>query len=225
LKVQQAFGRKGHHLICKSLDRLALAFLLGTVCSGSALAQEAAPPSPGPDYKLLSLIAHCPDIKCLNGFREQLGKSKLARIVYYEKWMLLEPARDAGEGLLHNLPESQTEQSQMMALPDWSGDATESKPHSKKDESLAEIYEAWPRSLADAAMAFPQYLPAYIRFGTLAPNDVHSDYTGNAERVCRSDPARFQAAFYRLDRKTQTQLRKFVFNPDKCQPIFLSESD
>jgi hypothetical protein len=164
----------------------------------------------------------CSDVECLNAYREKAGTTKLARIVYYEKWLLLEPSRTAAEGLLHNIPASESEQSQMMTLPDWHEDATKSR---KDMESLARIYEHWPHSLANAVMMFPQYLPAYIRYGMLAPNDVHSDYTGNEERVCRNDPARFQAAFDSLDGKTQAHLRKFVFNPEKCRAIFISESE
>jgi len=203
---------------------LSLALLLGTFCGLMALAQETPAPSQAPqaDYKLLAAIAHCGDMKCLREFREQVGNSKLARTVYYEKWMLLEPSRAAGEGLLHNMPESETEQMQMMTLADWRDNAAKS---TNRNADLAEIHENWPRSLADAAIAFPQYLPVYIRYGMLAPNDVHSDYTGNEERVCRSDPERFQFAFARLDRKTQEHLRKFVFNPEKCRAIFISEAD
>ena len=90
--------------------------------------------------------------------------------------------------------------------------------------NLSELYRRWPRSLADAAIALPQYLPEYIRYGLLAPNDAHSDYTGNEERVCRADRARFQSAFERLDKKSQTYLRKTIFDPDRCRAIFFSES-
>ena len=164
----------------------------------------------------------CADVECLNAYRQQAGGTKLGRIVYYEKWLLLEPSRTAAERLLHSIPESEAEQSQMMTLPDWHEDATKS---TRDMESLAKIYEHWPRSLADAVMMFPEYLPAYIRYGLLAPNDIHSDYTGNEERVCHSDPARFQAAFQRLDWKTQAHLRKYVFNPEKCRAIFVSEAE
>ena len=197
--------------------------LLFAAFSGHSLAaQIASVPSPEPDFKLLAAISLCGDVECLNAYREKAGSTKLARIVYYEKWLLLEPSRTAAEGLLHNIPASESEQSQMMMLPSWHDDATKS---TKDMESLAGIYQNWPRSIANAVMAFPQYLPAYIRYGLLAPNDVHSDYTGNEERVCHNDPARFQAAFDSLDRKTQSRLRKFVFNPEKCRAIFISESE
>jgi len=172
-----------------------------------------------PDYKLLAAISRCPKVPCLNAYREQVGVGKLARIVFYEKWILLEPSRTAAEGLLRNLPESEAEQSQLMSLRDA---ATNSKEDSA---GLAEIYRSWPRSIADAVIVFPQYLPAYLRFGLLAPNDIHSDYTGNEERVCRKDPARFRAAFEYLNGKTQVHLRKYVFDPEKCRAIFVSEAE
>jgi len=193
------------------------AFLCHGIC-----AQLTPAPSPEPDFKFLAAISLCGDVECLNAYREKAGSTKLARIVYYEKWLQLEPSRTAAEGLLHNIPVSESEQSQMMMLPNWHDDATKS---TKDMESLAGIYQDWPRSIANAVMVFPQYLPAYIRYGLLAPNDVHSDYTGNEERVCRNDRARFQAAFDSLDGKTQSRLRKFVFNPEKCRAIFISESE
>jgi hypothetical protein len=199
---------------------LTVVLLLNAACC-SLLAQDAAPPVAGPDYKLLTLIGRCRDMNCLNAYREQVGNSKLARIVFYEKWLVLEPSRAAAEGLLHNLPQSESEQLQMMTLADQHEGATESKDDMA---NLAELYQRWPRSLADAAIALPQYLPEYIRFGLLAPNDPHSDYTGNEERVCRADRARFQSAFERLDRKSQTYLRKTIFDPDRCRAIFFSEA-
>jgi hypothetical protein len=186
------------------------------------VAQNASVPNPASDYKLLSAMSACGELECLNGYRQQAGSTKLGRIVYYEKWLLLEPSKAAAEGLLRNIPDSQAEQAQMMALPDWHDDATKS---TKDMQTLAQIYEHWPRSIANAVMIFPQYLPAYIRYGLLAPNDIHSDYTGNEERVCRDDHAEFQAAFERLDGKTQAHLRKYVFNPEKCRAIFISEAE
>jgi hypothetical protein len=186
------------------------------------VAQTAPVPNPAPDYKLFAAMSICGDVECLNGYRQQAGSTKLGRIVYYEKWLLLEPSRTAAEGLLRNIPGSEAEQTQMMALSEWHEDATKS---TKDTESLARIYEHWPRSVADSVMVFPQYLPVYIRYGLLAPNDVHSDYTGNEERVCRNDRAQFQAAFARLDGKTQSHLKKFVFNPEKCRAIFISAAE
>jgi len=197
--------------------------LLGTFFCTTALAQKPADqPIAQPDYKLLAAISRCPDVPCLNAYREQVGVSKLARIVFYEKWILLEPSKIAAEGLLRNLPESEAEQSQMMALRDWHDTVTNSKEDSAP---LAAIYESWPRSIADAVIVFPQYLPAYLRFGLLAPNDIHSDYTGNEERVCRRDPARFRVAFEYLNGKTQSHLRKYVFDPERCRAIFVSVAE
>lgn len=197
-------------------------FLFPLFSSHLVVAQTPPVPNPAPDYKLLTAMSICDDIECLNGYRQQAGSTKLGRIVYYGKWLLLEPSRTAAEGLLRNIPDSEAEQTQVMSLPNWHADATKS---TKEMESLAQIYEQWPRLVAEAVMAFPQYLPVYIRYGLLAANDVHSDYTGNEERVCRNDRTQFQAAFGRIDGKTQAQLRKYVFNPGKCRAIFISEAE
>lgn len=197
----------------------AVGVMMAAVLGGLGVAQDT-PPTPGPDYKLLSSMADCPDMTCLDGYRQQAGNNKLAKIVYYQKWILLQHSKTAAEGLLRNLPQTDAEQTQLMTLRDWHEDANKSR-----DDGLAEIYESWPSSIADAALAFPQFLPVYIRYGLLARQDVHSDYTGHEERVCHADPIRFQDAFGRLDRKTQSELRKSVFNPDKCRAIFVSEGD
>lgn len=206
---------------CRSFSLLAVILLLGVFCH-SALSQETTPPHTGPDYKLLTVISRCADVKCLNELRARVGNGKLAKIVFYEKWLLLEPSKVAAEGLLHNMPASESEQIQLMTLADWHDGATDSK---RDMENLAEIYERWPRSVADAAMAFPQYLPEYIRYGLLAPNDIHSAYTENEERVCRADRTGFRAAFESLNRKSQEYLRKYVFVPEKCKAIFYSEAN
>ena len=187
-----------------------------------APAQEIPAASGEPDYKLLASLVKCGDVPCLDGYKQQIGDRKIAKIVFFEKWMLLQPSKAAAEGLLRNIPDSQVEQQQMMSLADLPAGAAKSKEEAAK---LAEIYQNWPISIADAAIAFPQFLPVYIRYGVLAVNDIHSDYTGNEERVCHKNPAEFVAAFERLDRKTEAMLRKRVFNPEKCRAIFVSEGD
>jgi len=201
---------------------LAAVVIVAAVLCHRAAAQDVPPAAPSPDYKLLAAMSACADMACLDGYRQHVGDQKLAKIVYYEKWILLQHAKAAAEGLLRNLPQSELEQSQLMTLADWHEDATTPR---QVTAALAEIYENWPRSIADAVLAFPQFLPAYIRYGVLARKDVHSDYTGNEERVCHADPAAFQAAFDRVDRRMQSELRKFVFNPEKCRAIFFSESN
>jgi len=199
---------------------IAVVFVVAVACFTAAAQEAPMPAAPAPDYKLLSSIAACPDVACLDGYRQQVGNNKVAKIVFYEKWVLLAHSKSAAEGLLRNLPQTDAEQAQLMNLRDWHEGANRSK-----DDGLAEIYDNWPRLLAEAVLAFPQFLTPYIRYGLLARQDAHSDYTGNEERVCHADSTRFQDAFYRLDRKAQSELRKFVFNPDKCRAIFVSEGD
>jgi hypothetical protein len=213
-------------MIRSRLRCLIAGLLLAILCSFAASAQNPAPDASAattqPDYQFLTVLVNCPDVKCLDAHRQQVGDRKLSKIVYFEKWFLLEPSRAAAEGLLRNLPDSELEEQQMMTLPDPHDGTTKS---GNAAGGLAEIYQNWPHSVAEAVMVFPQYLPVYIRYGLLARDDIHSDYTGNEERVCHHDPQAFQDAFYRLDRKTADQIRKHVFNPEKCRAIFQSESD
>jgi hypothetical protein len=91
-------------------------------------------------------------------------------------------------------------------------------------KKLASLYEGWPRLLSKAVRQFPGYLAAYIRYGRLAVNDIHSDYTGYERSVCRADHSKFVAAFLTLNREDQQYIREHVFNPDTCSPVFLSET-
>jgi len=72
---------------------------------------------------------------------------------------------------------------------------------------------------------WPKFLPAYIRYGRLAVDDAHSDYTGYEQGVCLAEPQRFKAAFHTLSAANQAYIRKYVFDPTRCKPIFLSEAE
>ena len=174
------------------------------------------------DYALLNVIASCRTVGCVTA-KQSEAHEKLERIVLYTKWLLLDAnSRTASKQLLENLPTSEAELLAMMTLPDWHDGATKSEADMKR---LDAIYENWPRLLSLAVRRFPQYLPAYIRCGRLAVNDIHSDYTGFERSVCRADPAKFRAAFQSLNAHDQQYISRYVFNPSTCKPIFVSEAD
>src|SRR5215469_720733 len=175
-----------------------------------------------PDYKLLTAIASCRTVKCVTA-KQNAAHQRLEKTVLYTKWMLLEPSsRTAAEGLLSSLPSSDEEVVAFMQLPDWHEGTTTSTAQMKK---LDTVYESWPRLISIAVQRFPQYLPAYIRYGRLAVNDIHSDYPGFARRVCRADRDRFVTAFHSLSADDQQFIGSHVFDPKLCKPIFLSEAE
>lgn len=92
-------------------------------------------------------------------------------------------------------------------------------------QRLDDIHTAWPQLLGAAVQRWPDFLPGYIRYGRLAVDDIHSDYTGYEQKVCRANPGRFKAAFLTLSAEDQAYIRKYVFEPEGCKPIFLSEAD
>ena len=176
----------------------------------------------GPDYRLLNAIASCRSVACITAKRSQVHEN-IERVVLYTKWLMLDAnSRKASERLFENLPTSDAELVALMTLPDWHDGATKSEADMKL---LDTIYENWPRLLSVSVQRFPQYLPAYIRYGLLAVNDIHSDYTGFERRVCRADPRGFVAAFRTLSADDQQYIREHVFNPYSSKPIFLSEAD
>jgi hypothetical protein len=186
---------------------------------GSRLAIAA---TDGPDYRLLNRIAACRSVRCVVA-NAPSAKNKTERTVLYAKWLILQPmSRVASKGLLENMPTTEQEVVLLFTIPDWHEDATTSE---SQMERLDRIHSAWPQLLGLAVQRWPEYLPAYIRYGRLAVDDIHSDYTGYERRVCTADPRRFDSAFRTLGADDRAYIRRYVFDPDGCKPIFLSEAD
>lgn len=175
-----------------------------------------------PDYKLLNRIAACRSIPCIIATRPE-AQQRTERTVLYAKWLLLQPSsREASRGLLENMPTTEHEVALLFTLPDWHEGATTSVIQMKR---LDGIYSAWPRLLSVAVRRWPDFLPAYIGYGRLAINDIHSDYTSHEQDVCRADPFGFNSAFRTLSPEEQSFIRKSVFDPENCKVIFASEAD
>lgn len=175
-----------------------------------------------PDYKLLNRVAACQSVPCVLQNRTT-ADSNIERTVLYTRWLMIEPSSaEASRGLLENMPSTDHEVMLFFTLPDWHDGATTADAQM---ERLDHIYQAWPRLLGRAAQRWPKYLPAYIRYGRLALDDIHSDYTGYERKVCEANRGRFLSAFHSLSDDDQAYIRKFVFDPDGCKPIFASEAE
>ena len=175
-----------------------------------------------PDYKLLNSIATCQSVRCLSGYKSA-AQQETERTVLYARWLILQPSsREASKGLLENMLTTEHELMLLSTLPEWHEGATTSVAQMGH---LDDIYSAWPRLLGVAVQRWHDFLPAYIRYGRLAINDIHLDYTGYERSVCKANPHGFQAAFLTLSKEDQAYIRKMVFDPDGCKPIFLGEAD
>ena len=170
-----------------------------------------------PDYQLLHRIAACQSIPCVLANQTAVHQ-RTEWTVFYARWLLLKPSnREASRSLLENMPATDHEQFLLFTLPTWHKGATASV---EQLEQLDRVYSAWPRLLSMAVLRWPEFLPAYIRYGRLSAHYLHSDYTDYERKVCRKDRSGFNSAFRTLSAEDQTFIRRFVFDPDGCEVIF-----
>jgi hypothetical protein len=175
-----------------------------------------------PDYNLLNRIAACRSIPCIVANQPDV-QQRTERTVFYASWLLLKSSSpEASKGLLESIPTTDHEVMMLFTLPVWHPGATTSETEMDR---LYRIYSAWPRLLSVAVRRWPEFLPAYIRYGRLAMHYMHSDYADYERKVCRKNRGRFNSAFRTLSEEDQTSIRKFVFDPDHCEPIFASLAD
>ena len=178
---------------------------------------------PPPHYRALVELADCKSMTCLASRRNALPKNeKMANLVFFTKEMMLRPSPAAAEGLLHSMPSDVKEQMMFINFPTWHDDVTKTE-HDMV--TLGQIYDKWPRMAAKAASLSPSAMSDYVRYLLLASNDIHSDFTGSAEAVCRKQPAAFRNAFKSLPEQEQMYIAKHVFDPASCKAIFRSEAE
>jgi hypothetical protein len=66
-------------------------------------------------------------------------------------------------------------------------------------------HDRWAHLMAHAILLDPSDIERCVAFLPVAANDMHSDFTGGAERVCRKLSRQFRAAFAELPGKARTQ--------------------
>jgi hypothetical protein len=173
-----------------------------------------------PDYELLHRIAACRSVACVEANRTAV-KQKTEWTVFFASWLLLKPSNhEASRGLLENIPTTDHEQMLLFTLPVWHKGATASD---EQREMLDRVYSEWPRLLTVAVLRWPEFLPAYIGYGKLAAHYLHSDYADNERKVCRKDRSAFNSAFSILNAEDQSVIRNFVFDPDNCSAILVTD--
>lgn len=174
-------------------------------------------------YRVLVRMADCKTLQCLDVQRKLIPDNQFAAdVVFFTRQVKLHPSREAAAGLLRSIPEDDAEQLTFSRLCDWQDGLTESV-HDM--DALAAVYAEWPKLIAKAALIRPDMLTAYVRYLRIASYDIHSDFTGNAEKVCRSHKATFLTAFQSLPAADRKFIRKEVFQPETCTAIFRSEAE
>jgi len=205
---------------------IAVLLTLGTIPNAEyAIGQQedAYKVMPPPHYRTLVEMADCKTLSCLLTQRATLPNGeKMADLVFFSRKMELRPDTKAAEGLLQAIPASIAEETMFTNFPTWHDGTTETV---RDMASFGRIYHRWPRLVARAALLKPDRMTNYVRYLRLAPNDMHGDFTGNAEIVCRKKHAEFVSAFEGLSEDDRAFIKKYVFDPTACKAIFLSEAE
>ncbi len=174
-------------------------------------------------YRTLVEMADCKNLSCLSMQRAKLpSDERMANLVFFSREMELRPDTKAAEGLLQATPATVADETMFTNFPTWHDGATETV-HDMA--SLGRIYNRWPRLVARAALLRPDCMTNYVRYLRLAPNDMHGDFTGNAEIVCRKKHTAFVKAFEGLSDDDRAFIKKYVFDATSCKAIFLSEAE
>jgi hypothetical protein len=193
-----------------------------TVFGASHVNAQVGPP---PHYRELVQMAECRTLSCLDSVWKGFPHGETtSRIVYFSRRMMIRPDVRSANGLLAAIPTTEADQLLFANFESWHEGVTQ---YDSDMEALSRIYGMWPRLVARAALLSrnPKTMLSYVGYLALAPHDIHSDFTGNAQLVCRKQPTLFRRAFHDLSVGDQKYIRAEVFDVDKCKAIFLSEAE
>ena len=148
---------------------------------------------------------------------------KLTELVFFSRWLMLSPKSTvAAHGLLQTIPVNQKEAENLMIL----SDPPEKISASTSDLlALGNIHDRWPQLVARAVLLSPSDMTNYVTYLPLAAIDMHSDFTGKATRVCNKLPKEFRSAIAGLSKEDRAYVRRKVFDPDRCEAIFVGEAE
>ena len=195
--------------------------LLLVTMAPPCLAQTNATPA---IYRTRASLAKCKSTASLRRIHVTLHEpDRLTELVFYARLLTLSPHNvEAARGLLQQTPASEEEQDQWMQIMDPPEDT---KLEVADMQALAALYDHWPELMARAVLLAPEFMKTYVSYLVLAPNDIHSDFTGNAVKVCRKRPTQFRSALASLQPKDQEFIAGKVFDSKNCRAIFASEAE
>ena len=199
-----------------------------TVCFVSTLvliiAGKSYAQTPVSKYRTRTAMAQCRSVTALQNAHDKAGvHDKVTELVFFSRWLALSPrSQVAMRGLLKNIPSTEEEAEDLMTLP---GPPEEISASESDMLALVKIYGRWPKLVADAVISAPDGMQDYVAYLPLATIDAHSNFTGNAERVCTRFPKKFRSALASLSQKDRDYVRDKVFDSDHCRAIFVSEAE
>lgn len=178
---------------------------------------------PKPERPHLVAMAMCKSAGCITQSYARIAKPEIvARIVYYSNLLRLQrSSRRAAYGLLANIPTNDDQYSRLTRL-------AENLFQDETDAQIEAVAEAdwhFSRDLAQSVKLYPQFLPAFIRYGRIAIQDAHDDYANWAARVCRSNPNQFVQAFQSLRPADKDYISHFVIEPKGCKQVAFPEAE
>jgi hypothetical protein len=180
--------------------------------------------TPVSEYRARITMAQC---RTLTALQKAHGKSgvhdKITELVFFSRWLALSPRNTAAaHGLLQNIPSTEKEALDLMTLSDPPQEINASE-HVML--ALGNIHDQWPKLAAHAVISAPGHMQNYVAYLPLATTDMHSNFTGSARTVCNKLPKEFRLALNSLSQKDLDYVRNKVFDPDRCEPIFVSEGE
>ncbi len=193
-------------------------FLLAVACTMVAQQANAQQELSEHDGRAMVAMSACRTTGCVRKVYATISRQEIvARVGYYSKLLALQPdSKPAACGLLRSIPRTEDEDIEQLNTSLYPG------------ESYAEIvatgraFRKFNRNLAHALKLCPQYLPQFIKYGTIALSPTNS-YPNWAARVCRSNPKRFLQAFRTLSAKDQEYIADVVIRPKDCKQIAFPE--
>jgi hypothetical protein len=175
-------------------------------------------------YRSRASLARCTSTASLKRIHATLQTpDKLTELVFFARWLMLAPhSAQAARGLLAQTLVGEEEQGQFMQIMDPPEETTVDAGDMK---ALAAVYEHWPALMSRAVLLAPKLMKTYVAYLPLAPNDIHSNFTGGAMQVCRKLPVQFRSALTALPAKDQKFIADKVFDAKSCKAIFVSEAE
>ena len=198
------------------------------ICSVSILvliiASKSYPQTPVSKYRTRATMGQCRTVTALQQAHGKSGvHDKVTELVFFSRWLALSPRSQAAmRGLLQSAPSTEKEAEDLMALSDPPEEISVSDSAML---ALGKIHDQWPKLVADAAILVPDGMKDYVAYLPLATIDPHSNFTGNAQRVCTRFPKQFRSALASLTQKDRDYIRDKVFDSDHCRAIFVSEAE
>jgi hypothetical protein len=201
------------------MQRICFVCTLVMIIAGKSFTQ-----TPVSAYRARTAMAQCRTVTALEKAHGKSGiHDKVTELVFFSRWLSLSPRNTAAaRGLLQNIPATEKEAEYLMTLSDPPEEISASE---NTMLALGKLHDQWPKLVANAVILTPGSMQNYVSYLPLATIDPHSNFTGNAQRVCSKLLKEFRLALGNLSPKDRHYVRNKVFDADHCRPLFVSEAE